>query len=569
LNAPSIEANKAYQQVNLVPLRKTSPSSSSLPSSQDTSQNRILDEKVKKEDNGPITRTPIPERNCCEPSTEEGRISTNKQGDDNFLSNDEEKPIVVVNLERLCGYLPKKGTERDAVKDQVYDAFSNDDEFEERVIELFEMNMARHADTSGMFAVDELGEIAVNYPEFLYSNDGRALSTQRLWKKLNQNHKIEVVQRVLRHLRNCNKSLVWKNDMQDELFAMSDREFEAKQNFELDRWRSEGRKKQLDNLYQVRETFSYRLEMARIHLEELEDLREKQVQQKCCGLQALDLQSQLFVIDEKVDPTALLGMPKKAISEEEQFDHDKTDCSEVGEDLGENNTEDDNHHEIKENGVIGAQQLLVTSEEAEEKEKIDDAMKEEEAIREQLTSEDLRMAYAAVSSLEDRMEQVDDLLESLQDEEWADEEQGFVPSTTPEINCSKEQLTLLDQILAMILGSLSQIDGSVSDEGFFVWIRKEHQEIVESWSKFFGRLPTSTPTSLPTSSPVQEDCCEAGKQKTLAPSELRQVLGISDVDVGWDEVDDSSLLTNNVGGKPAAYSLKPGGGLRPGGKFSH
>lgn len=577
MNAPSIGAGKAtYQQVNLVPLRKASSPSSPLPSSQDSYQNHVVEEKVNKQDTSPEAIAPIPKSNRCEASTEEGCISTNEKEDaiDDFLLTEKDKPIVVVNLERLCGYMPKKGTERDAVKDQVYEVFSNDDEFEERIIELFEMNMARHADTSNSFTVDELGEIAVYYPEFLYSNDGRALSTQRLWKKLNQNHKIEVVQRILCHLRNCDKSLVWKSDMQDELFSLTDRELEAKQNLELDQWRSEGRKQQLDKLYQVRETFSYRLEMAQIHLDELEDLREKQVQQKCCGLQALDLQSQLFAVDEKVDATALLGMQERIMLEDEQFDHNNSDCSEAGDssresrckdgsnsdcsevgDISEESSGKDGGHDIKENQVTEAQQLLVTSEEREEKEKIGKALKEEETIREQLTSEDLRMAYAAVSSLQDRMEQVDDLLESLQDEEWADEEEGFVPSTTPEINCSKEQMTLLDQILAMILGSLSQVDGSVSDEGFFVWIRQEHQEIVESWSKFFGRLPLST------SSPVQEDRRETEKQETLAPSELRAVLGINDVDVDWDEEDTIE--------KSLTHSSKPGGCLRPGGRLSN
>mmetsp|Transcript_4283 Transcript_4283/g.6682 ORF Transcript_4283/g.6682 Transcript_4283/m.6682 type:complete len:577 (+) Transcript_4283:80-1810(+) len=555
LNAPSLGADPVYQQVNLVPLRKKLESRPSSPSVKNNIQNLAVGGTLNETGSDLRTALPPPKSTCSETSTEEAGSSTKEQNNVDFSFYEEKKPVVVVNLERLCGYIPKKGTELDAVKDQVEEVFSNDDDFEERVIELYEMDIARHADTSEVFVVDEIREISVNYPAFLCPNDGRTLSTTRLWKKINQKHKIEVVQRVLCHLTNCNKSLVWKSDMQDELLALTDRELDAKRNFELDRWRSEGRKQRLDKLYQVRETFSYRLETARIHVEELEDLREKQVQQKCCGLQALDLQSQLFAVDEKIDPTSLLGMPKKGRIDE-QFD-----CCKDDDDSSENICID-GEHGMKGNDAIEASQGLITSETAREKEKINDAIKEEEAIREELTTEELRMAYAAVSSLQDRMDQVDDLLESLQDEEWADEEEGFIPSTTPESNVSDDQLTLLDQILAMILGSLSQVDGSTSDEAFFLWIRQEHREIVESWAKFFGRLPKLT------SSAVEQDDCSNREVETLVPSELRAVLGIDDVDGEWDELDDNSLVASDKKEKLLTHSLKPGGCLRPGGTLS-
>jgi hypothetical protein len=73
------------------------------------------------------------------------------------------------------------------------------------------------------------------------------------------------------------------------------------------------------------------------------------------------------------------------------------------------------------------------------------------------------MAQAAVQSLEVRMNQVDDLLESLQDEEWADEEDGFKPKDNNEDSSAANELSLLDQILAMILGTLSPEQSDCQD----------------------------------------------------------------------------------------------------------
>ena len=124
-------------------------------------------------------------------------------------------------------------------------------------------------------------------------------------------------------------------------------------------------------------------------------------------------------------------------------------------------------------------------------------LKEQESIRDMLKTNDERIAEATLLKLEERLKTVDDLLESLQEEEWADEEDdeegghgnsfafgseedgkeqaGFGP-TRP----NPFEATLLDQILAMILGGLpKEKDASGKDvktsEEHYRYIRDEHK----------------------------------------------------------------------------------------------
>ena len=111
------------------------------------------------------------------------------------------------------------------------------------------------------------------------------------------------------------------------------------------------------------------------------------------------------------------------------------------------------------------------------------------------------MAQATVKFYETRMKQVDDLLESLQEEEWADEEDGITQTTaksgtnvTTDVYEKYEEageFSLLDNVLAMILGSLPQ-GTDTTDEDHFKFVRKEHQTIVEEWKTHFGRLPAAS-----------------------------------------------------------------------------
>ena len=173
------------------------------------------------------------------------------------------------------------------------------------------------------------------------------------------------------------------------------------------------------------------------------------------------------------------------------------------------------------------------------------------------------------------MNQVDDLLESLQDEEWADEEEGFKPKDVNTDSSSHNELSLLDQILAMILGTLSpessgfQDAPNEPDELHFQFLRTEHTEIIVSWKNHFGRLPMmKTKGSIPDE--WEDSKGQVDSSQVQSSSTLRAELGIEDNDEEWDHDDhdlehDSNNASNENVCKPATNPGARSGGLRPGG----
>jgi hypothetical protein len=111
-----------------------------------------------------------------------------KDDDDDGESSDDELsylpppslPVVLVHIERLCGYVPKSDTEFEAVAGQVKLALQEDEDFDVRAAELFEMSMARHGDDAAADAAESFSWLQVNYPEFICTSDGRVLSTARV-----------------------------------------------------------------------------------------------------------------------------------------------------------------------------------------------------------------------------------------------------------------------------------------------------------------------------------------------------------------------------------------------------
>jgi len=134
-------------------------------------------------------------------------------------------------------------------------------------------------------------------------------------------------------------------------------------------------------------------------------------------------------------------------------------------------------------------------------------MKQQESIRDMLKTNEERIAEATLLKLEERLKNVDDLLESLQEEEWADEEdeeQNVREANWGDKDKVEEEATLLDQILAMILGALpmeiySLLEGGSrkTEEEHYRYIMEEHTSIVKEWIAVFGRLPP-----FPSSEPV-------------------------------------------------------------------
>ena len=196
-----------------------------------------------------------------------------------------------------------------------------------------------------------------------------------------------------------------------------------------------------------------------------------------------------------------------------------------------------------------------------------DLRRQEEAIRESLRTNDERVAEALLRKLEERLQGVDDLLESLQEEEWADEESDEDgengPGKSPDDKAATEDTAgddpLLDQILCMILGSLSKYaTGAEDDRAHYARVREEHVSIVKQWKETFGRLPPSeedeppveAEPSLPESempfgdgfgaggrqarSVTWEDSDAGESRKARAREALRL---IDNSDGNWDDID--------------------------------
>jgi hypothetical protein len=211
-----------------------------------------------------------------------------------------------------------------------------------------------------------------------------------------------------------------------------------------------------------------------------------------------------------------------------------------------------------------------------EKERLEKVKQE---IRQKHTSRDMIVAQTVYEALSKKVEHVDELLESLQDEEWqAEEEQeNEAKSANPADQANEESFSLLDQILAMILGA-TPIQQNRSPKEHYQFVQEEHQSIVSDWKSYFGRLPPSVGSGAG-GPPDIGDMKE--KQEMPSPSQLRLQLGITDNIAGdWDAEDDWEDSVDNHVTKSKSQEAKPVNkpsipeptkpkivGLRPGGRI--
>ncbi|VEU44231.1 unnamed protein product [Pseudo-nitzschia multistriata] len=151
--------------------------------------------------------------------------------------------------------------------------------------------------------------------------------------------------------------------------------------------------------------------------------------------------------------------------------------------------------------------------EARRREALEQRNKHQHNIETRHTTRELVLAQTLLEALEKKVADVEALLESLQDEVWAAEEKAEQEAEEAATNgVSGEEssegesgLSLLDRILAMILGALPMEPGSKDRERHFRYVREEHRFIVDGWKNYFGRLP---PSFDPTEDPGDEDDAE-------------------------------------------------------------
>lgn len=425
-------------------------------------------------------------------------------------------------------------------------------------MELFESGVARHVDSMMPAAVacvdeeknvtneatDSIGKKTVYpfalipYPEFLSSQvSPTSRSTIRLWKLLNNTHESPLLTRLFAHLRNTSRSLIWKADMYQELCSLARQEYKAQiqrqQMIEYNEWKETVRKERLEKLYDVRETFQLRVDVARRKHESFVEERELRVERelKRRGLHQYRITSRQYTEDNAKDGEEYYDDDGwgGAVNEEEIFGDEMDDIDESGHDEEDEwsplglkiaiNTPEDSleavrkaKEELRNNKNLKQLEPITHTDnqnrKSEKSQRLKDQTsstnnsffeKKEAAIRESLKTNEERIAEAVLKNLEGKLQSVDELLETLQEEEWADEEDD--ENNQLPLSCdigegmSEEvgemtEMTLLDQILAMILGALpKESSGATDEKEHFAFVKKEHASIISSWKETFGRLP--------------------------------------------------------------------------------
>jgi hypothetical protein len=178
----------------------------------------------------------------------------------------------------------------------------------------------------------------------------------------------------------------------------------------------------------------------------------------------------------------------------------------------------------------------------------------ESELRTKLTSKELILAQTMHGALAEKMTKIEELLDSLQDEVWQAEEEteGAGASNLRTEQDDEPSFSLLDQVLAMILGATPNIDDKKPEEHYRT-MQIEHRGIVQAWKAHFGRLPL--PAGLaPGSSQSSRD--PVLHDDHVSSKEQRKQLGIAENDNDdWEALDgilDAVSNENNV--SPASNS---------------
>lgn len=208
--------------------------------------------------------------------------------------------------------------------------------------------------------------------------------------------------------------------------------------------------------------------------------------------------------------------------------------------------------------------------EEEKRKRLQQVQQMENVYRTQYTTKEMIMSQTVYNALQTKLSKIEDLLDSLQDEVWEAQEEAEQEklrgvndgSETKKLSSSSSQdeenpsFSLLDQVLAMILGSLPVQEG-MSQQEHYSFIQKEHQMLIQQWKNYFGRLPQPAGgggAETTTTKAKEEKSSSSSLSKKAKPSTVtssngnnidndalkqRQALGITENDdEDWDDVED-------------------------------
>mmetsp|Transcript_10663 Transcript_10663/g.15545 ORF Transcript_10663/g.15545 Transcript_10663/m.15545 type:complete len:689 (+) Transcript_10663:172-2238(+) len=578
--------------------------------------------------------------------------------DDLSLNPPENMPMLLLDLEKLCGYNPTDRDEIERVRNEIQSALlgdskknmimggaqkdnydSEDDvalDFAARSSELFEAGIATHCTDSDASA--DNGAV-IRYPEFLPLKMGQShqpsslVATKKLWKMILHPHNVEIVDKLLSLLSSTSRDLIWKYHMSTEIrrivrFEEQLRD-ERMRKSQLRLWRKSQRPAELAKLYDVRETFEIRLQASKVNYDAFVREREQRVDRELRrrremgvgtgGISGLDFNSKVTFgfgndIDDVVSTMLIERTENLILSDDDYHDFAEDEHDESSENIIESDGSVCESKSIsskeKSSQVLPAVEgmpLPMTSKADRKKRriaaatrrlrkkldtekecalasdlrnKIEQAYEEEESVRSLLISTDEKFTLSAVMSLEKHIEKIDGLLETLQEEEWKDEEEGLMDESSDDnfsyIEQSEKDPSILNSILAMILSALPSKDLRDPSK-HYSYLKEEHQTIIREWKSEFGRLPRMDHDKTNVSSnrePVIydfDDTWEDDSQQTPPSREIIQKpvsFETTNVPDDWeDTIDDwDGCITdiNKEGAELATQKQLPS--LRPGGR---
>jgi len=510
-------------------------------------------------------------------------------------------PILVINLEELCGCPITSKTENELKKKEITASLLGESSlekeekaslgslnFQHKYCELFRSQIAIHGDTSLkiMNSDKDWKWCFVRYPSFI-EIEGNLKSVSQLWKYLlhYQYHDIPVVEKILSHVPNVSQPLSWKVDMIKSIRQLAHTERKEKerrdQRKDLNEWRIV-RNEKLKKLYQIHEVFKERLLESQRDLKYHVDIREIKVSQQMnilYGVTTEGSSNHFLPLDDQsfYSPTSS--------DDESQNSDDSSTTS--------NSSHVDFEHKIPIPGLLPKvkhehrkiarlkasqkkrrHRRLIEEHQSKllhQKQILAEKKSKEDELRNQFRTLEENRLQMKVLSFEKQLHKIDQLLETLQTEVWEDEDSNVINQTTVNVtSLDKEQFSLLDQILAMILGSLpaKSLLGLTNNDN--VIVREDnlqnhyckqyqvHNQILKEWMGYFGRLP-----ALPSSEKVENN-------KVLINENLDEDISCPYVpgNLGEPVIPSSTVDLQLDSFKTIDISSNPSKGLRPCGRLS-
>lgn len=533
------------------------------------------------------------------------------------------EPLIVIPLEKLCGYQITDEEECKVICSQL-EQVMNEQEFFSKSCELFDANVAVHTNSATVTKFiprDKLYQYCImKYPQGVTLRSGQTPSD--VWRSLHRVCRINAVQILLELVAETSRDLLWKNDMRREVLQLA-------RDAHIEEWK-QAREEKLEKMYDVREVFEARLKDAEEELNDIllhkevdiipaklleaglstEDLKEFKRRQeekedeerhrlsRFLEGNGRDVSSELasYIEDGEDDASDFAddeadGGKAKMGKTSDRLNHYDDDIVETQSTTSTNDNEvlltkdfpqtqigyDYTHQRIRRSKRIDSRKLEAKNNEQmllEEDRRLEAVYEEATKIKLSCITTEERICEANVKSLTLQLEKVDELLETLQEEVWADVENIDDNSNNEadldisiEENRSLRNMNVLDQIIAMVLFSLPNLVG-LSNDQFILYKKRKHTSIIEKWKNHFGFLPRAV-VRIQGSNFEEGD--EINNDVGIGKSEESQVTDTKEVDCvveDWEELlveeEDTCLPSRTL--SEARKSTKSIG-LRPGGSM--